>query len=94
MTATTEVVNTSADGPPVFESSSHKSAAAVVAADGVPIAESDACGIESQPIKSGGPVSHADPVFLKVREILSEPRPLRRLGSRRGVHSQHHSLFV
>ena len=82
MTATTEVVNTSADGSPVFESSSPKSAAAVVAADSVPIAESDAA------------VSHENPVFLKVREILSEPKPVRRLGSR-GVftHSTTPSLF-
>ena len=64
MTATTEVANTSADGSLVFESSSKKSAAAVVAADSVPIAESDACAIESQPTKSDAAVSHADPVFF------------------------------
>ena len=39
VTATTELVNTSAHGSTVFESSSQKSAAAVVAADSVPIAE-------------------------------------------------------
>ena len=54
----------------------------VVAADSVPIAESDAA------------VSHANLVVLKVREILSEPKPVRRLGSR-GVftHSTTPSLF-
>ena len=94
VTATTEVVNTSADGSPFSESSSQKFAAAVVAADSVPIAESDACGIESQQTKSAAAVFHADPVFLKVREILSEPKPLRRLGSRRVFpHSTIPSLF-
>ena len=68
------MVNTSADGSPVFESSSKKSAAAVVAADIVPIAVSDVCGIESQPTKSDAAVFHSDPVFLMVREILPNPR--------------------
>ena len=93
VTATTEMVNTSADGSPVFECSSQKSAATVVAADRVPITESDACGIESQLTKSDAEVFHAEPVFLEVRKIFSEPKPLRRLGLRVGVHSQHHSLL-
>ena len=95
VTATTEVVNTSAAGSPVLESSSQKSAAAVVAADIVPITEPDACGTQNQQTKSDAAVFHADPVFLKVREILSEPKPLRRLGSREGfTHSTIPSLFA